>query len=418
MSVLDEKAGRVLRLIFRTAMNPKKVIGSQCSEAHYDACRAIGEEGIVLLRNEKAKNEKSAASILPLDLTKYKHILVVGENATRSLTQGGGSSELKTLRDISPLEALRSLCSMDYAQGYTSGRALYDQVDTVDPAESERLKAEALEKARQADLIIYIGGLNKNTKQDCENSDRESYDLSFGQNELISQLAQIQPNIVVVTFGGNAYATPWLQQVKALVHCWYLGSESGTALANMLTGKVNPSGKLPVTFAKRYDDYPYVHYGKEAYQDRSGQVDYKEGIYLGYRGFERNKKQPQFPFGYGLSYTTFQYGQPTAQVSGDHVNVEVTIQNTGSVAGKEVAQVYVSAPKNKQMDKPVKELKGFAKTRLLQPGESETLRISIPCSELASWNEATHEWQVDNGTYTLQVGASSAEIRGKAKIIL
>ena len=418
MSVLDEKAGRVLRLIFRTAMNPKKAIGNQCSEGHYDACRVIGEEGIVLLRNEKAKNEKSAASILPLDLTKYKHILVVGENATRSLTQGGGSSELKTLRDISPLEALRSLCSMDYAQGYTSGRALYDQVDTVDPAESERLKAEALEKARQADLIIYIGGLNKNTKQDCENSDRESYDLSFGQNELISQLAQIQPNIVVVTFGGNAYSTPWLQQVKALLHCWYLGSESGTALANVLTGKVNPSGKLPVTFAKRYEDYPYVRFGKEAYQDRSGQVDYKEGIYVGYRGFERDKTQPQFPFGYGLSYTTFQYGQPTAQVSGDHVNVEVTIQNTGSVAGKEVAQVYVSAPKNKQMDKPVKELKGFAKTRLLQPGESETLHISIPCSELASWNEATHEWQVDSGTYTLQVGGSSADIRGKAKITL
>lgn len=418
MSVLDEKAGRVLRLIFRTAMNPKKAIGNQCSEGHYDACRVIGEEGIVLLRNEKAKNEKSAASILPLDLTKYKHILVVGENATRSLTQGGGSSELKTLRDISPLEALRSLCSMDFAQGYTSGRVLYDQVDTVDPAESERLKAEALEKARQADLIIYIGGLNKNTKQDCENSDRESYDLSFGQNELISQLAQIQPNIVVVTFGGNAYATPWLQQVKALLHCWYLGSESGTALANVLTGKVNPSGKLPVTFAKRYEDYPYVRFGKEAYQDRSGQVDYKEGIYVGYRGFERDKTQPQFPFGYGLSYTTFQYGQPTAQVSGDEVSVEVAIRNTGSVAGKEVAQVYVSAPKNKQMDKPVKELKGFAKTRLLQPGESETLRISIPRSELASWNETTHQWQVDSGTYTLQVGASSAEIRGKAKIIL
>ena len=418
MSVLDEKAGRVLRLIFRTAMNPKKAIGNQCSEGHYDACRVIGEEGIVLLRNEKAKNEKSAASILPLDLTKYKHILVVGENATRSLTQGGGSSELKTLRDISPLEALRSLCSMDYAQGYTSGRALYDQVDTVDPAESERLKAEALEKARQADLIIYIGGLNKNTKQDCENSDRESYDLSFGQNELISQLAQIQPNIVVVTFGGNAYSTPWLQQVKALLHCWYLGSESGTALANVLTGKVNPSGKLPVTFAKRYEDYPYVRFGKEAYQDRSGQVDYKEGIYVGYRGFERDKTQPQFPFGFGLSYTTFQYGQPTAQASSDQVSVKVIVRNTGSVAGKEVAQVYVSAPKNKQMDKPMKELKGFAKTRLLQPGEIETLHISIPRSELASWNEATHEWQVDSGTYTLQVGGSSADIRGKAKITL
>ena len=435
MSVLDEKAGRVLRLIFRTAMNPKKAIGNQCSEAHYDACRAIAEEGIVLLKNETHPQPLpkggESGKILPIDFSKYKNVLVVGENATRSLTQGGGSSELKTLRDVSPLEAIRDAwqqansnkspslgegLGVGFSQGYTSGRALYDQVDTVDPAENERLKSEALEKARQADLIIYIGGLNKNTKQDCENSDRESYDLSFGQNELISQLAQIQPNIVVVTFGGNAYATPWLQQVKALLHCWYLGSESGTALANVLTGKVNPSGKLPVTFAKRYEDYPYVRFGKEAYQDRSGQVDYKEGIYVGYRGFERDKTQPQFPFGFGLSYTTFQYGQPTAQVSGDQVSVEVTVRNTGSVAGKEVAQVYVSAPKNKQMDKPVKELKGFAKTRLLQPGESETLRISIPRSELASWNETTHQWQVDNGTYTLQVGASSADIRGKVKI--
>ena len=437
MSVLDEKAGRVLRLIFRTAMNPKKAIGNQCSEAHYDACRAIAEEGIVLLKNETHPQPLpkggESGKILPIDFSKYKNVLVVGENATRSLTQGGGSSELKTLRDVSPLEAIRDAwqqansnkspslgegLGVGFSQGYTSGRALYDQVDTVDPAENERLKSEALEKARQADLIIYIGGLNKNTKQDCENGDRESYDLSFGQNELISQLAQIQPNIVVVTFGGNAYATPWLQQVKALVHCWYLGSESGTALTGVLTGKVCPSGKLPVTFAKRYEDYPYVRYGEEAYQSKSSEVTYKEGIYVGYRGFDRDKTQPLFPFGYGLSYTTFQYGQPTAQVSGDQVSVEVTVRNTGSVTGKEVAQVYVSAPKNKQMDKPVKELKGFAKTRLLQSGESETLRISIPRSELASWNETTHQWQVDSGTYTLQVGASSADIRGKAKISL
>ena len=437
MSVLDEKAGRVLRLIFRTAMNPKKAIGNQCSEAHYDACRAIAEEGIVLLKNEAHPQPLpkggESGKILPLDFSKYKHVLVVGENATRSLTQGGGSSELKTLRDITPFDAICKAwqqanqtyspslgegSGVGFSQGYTSGRALYDQVDTVDPAENERLKAEALEKATKADLIIYIGGLNKNTKQDCENGDRESYDLSFGQNELISQLAQIQPNIVVVTFGGNAYATPWLQQVKALVHCWYLGSESGTALANVLTGKVCPSGKLPVTFAKRYEDYPYVRYGEEAYQSTRSEVTYKEGIYVGYRGFDRDKTQPLFPFGYGLSYTTFQYGQPTVQVSSEQASVEVTVRNTGSVAGKEVAQVYVSAPKNKQMDKPVKELKGFAKTRLLQPGESETLRISIPRSELASWNETTHQWQVDSGTYTLQVGASSADIRGKAKISL
>jgi beta-glucosidase len=417
MSVLDEKAARVLRVIFRTSMNPDKVIGSQCSEAHYEACRQIGEEGIVLLKND--------GSVLPFNHKSYKKVLVVGENATRSLTQGGGSSELKTLKDESPLSALQMLYGLntheghvDYAQGYSSGRAMYDRVDRVSPEEQARLKAEALEKAKDAELIIFVGGMNKNHRQDCENGDRESYDLSFGQNELISELAKIQPNIIVVTFGGNPYATPWLSQVKALVHCWYLGSESGNALLNVLTGKVNPSGKLPVTFAQKYADYPYVKYGQEAYPGVNKQVYYKEDVFVGYRGFEHNKVKALFPFGFGLSYTTFQYGKPAVSINNDVITVEATITNTGKVAGKEIAQVYVSAPKNKQMEKPVKELKAFAKTRLLQPGESQTLRMTMKKSDLASWNESLHGWQVDAGTYTIQIGASSADIRGKASIKL
>ena len=409
MSVLDEKVSRVLRVIFRTAMNPNKVIGNQCSEAHYEACRKIGEEGIVLLRNE-------GKPLLPLDLKSYQRILVVGENATRSLTQGGGSSELKTLRDISPLEALQQWGGerISYAQGYYSGRALYDHVDKVSTDQLATLREEALRKAADADLIIFIGGLNKNHKQDCENGDRESYDLSFGQNELISELAKIQKNIVVVTFGGNPYATPWLSEVPALVHCWYLGSEAGTALVRVLTGEVCPSGKLPVTFAKRYEDYPYVKYGPEAYPGVNKQVYYKEDVFVGYRGFERDKKQPMFPFGFGLSYTSFRYDKPVVEYDGESVTVSVTVANVGGVAGKEIAQVYVSAPKNKQMEKPLKELKAFAKTRLLQPGEQETLRMMIPKKDLASWNENLHQWQTDAGTYTIQVGASSADIRGKA----
>ena len=417
MSVLDEKAARVLRVIFRTSMNPDKVIGSQCSEAHYEACRQIGEEGIVLLKND--------GSVLPFNHKSYKKVLVVGENATRSLTQGGGSSELKTLKDESPLSALQMLYGLntheghvDYAQGYSSGRAMYDRVDRVSPEEQARLKAEALEKAKDAELIIFVGGMNKNHRQDCENGDRESYDLSFGQNELISELAKIQPNIIVVTFGGNPYATPWLSQVKALVHCWYLGSESGNALLNVLTGKVNPSGKLPVTFAQKYADYPYVKYGQEAYPGVNKQVYYKEDVFVGYRGFEHNKVKALFPFGFGLSYTTFQYGKPAVSINNDVITVEATITNTDKVAGKEIAQVYVSAPKNKQMEKPVKELKAFAKTRLLQPGESQTLRMTMKKSDLASWNESLHGWQVDAGTYTIQIGASSADIRGKASIKL
>ena len=379
-----------------------------------------------------------SGQLLPLDFSKYKNVLVVGENATRSLTQGGGSSELKTLKDVSPFDGLSQAITSQlgkasgvrllYAQGYASGRALYDHVDKVSADQNARLKAEAIEKAKEADLIIYIGGLNKNHKQDCENGDRESYNLSFGQNELIQEISNAKPRttkLVVVMFGGNPYSTPWLSQADALLHCWYLGSEAGTALANVLTGKVCPSGKLPVTFARQYDDYPYVKYGQEAYPGvpngegkRGSQVYYKEDVFVGYRGFERNKTKALFPFGFGLSYTTFAYDKPTVSLEGDNIVVHVSVSNTGSVAGKEVAQVYVSAPKNKQMEKPVKELKAFAKTRLLQPGESQTLRMTIPRRSLASWSEALHDWQLDSGTYTVLVGANSADIKGRATVKL
>ena len=427
MSVLDEKAARVLRTIFRTAMNPKKVIGNQCSEQHYRTCREIAEEGIVLLRNEKVRmrNEKVTAPILPLDLSKYKHILVVGENATRSLTQGGGSSELKTLHDISPLEALQNLTSVEYAQGYASGRAMYDHVDKVDPAKQEALKQEALDKAKDADLIIYIGGLNKNHKQDCENGDRESYDLSFGQNELIAALAAFDAPMIVVNFGGNPYNMPWINQIQGLLHCWYLGSESGTALANILTGKVNPSGKLPVTFAKNYEDYPYVKYGKEAYPGITGvetpknsagevarrQVYYKEDIFVGYRGFEKNKTKALFPFGFGLSYTTFKYGKPSIAKGTDGWTLTVDITNTGACEGKEIVQLYIGQAKV-AADRPVKELKNFAKLSL-KPGETKTATFQITEKDLITWDEQTHNWKYEPTKFMAYIGTSSEDIKGK-----
>lgn len=405
MEVLDDKVARVLRTIFRTAMNPKKATGSLCSEDHYNACRTIGEEGIVLLKNGAA--ERKGKAILPLDVSKYGRILLVGENATRSLTQGGGSSELKTLHDVSPLEALKALYGdkIDYAQGYTSGRAIYDQVDKVDPAKQAALRAEALEKAKSADLILFVGGLNKNRRQDCENGDREGYDLSFGQNELISELAAIQKNIVVVIFGGNPYATPWLDHVAALVHCWYLGSEAGNALANVLSGKVCPSGKLPVTFAKRYEDYPYVKYGEEAYPGKDKQVYYKEDIYVGYRGFERDKTAPLFPFGYGLSYTTFKYGKPT--VEGNTVSVDVT--NTGNVEGKETVQLYIGFDKCTE-DRPAKELKDFQKISL-KPGETQKVSFTISTEHLQYFSTASGKWETYNGPCRAFVGGSSADVQ-------
>lgn len=414
LSVIDDKVRRVLRTIFRTSMNPRKVVGNLCSEAHVEACRYIAEEGIVLLKNAQPQKGKNREKLLPLDLSKYQHILVVGENATRSLTRGGGSSELKPLHEVSPLEALTfhfSPFNFHFSPGYSSGRALYDNVDPVSPAEQARLKAEALDKAREADFIIYVGGMNKNRHQDCENGDREGYDLSFGQNELISELADIQPNIVVVTFGGNPYAMPWLQKVAALVHCWYLGSESGNALVRVLTGQVNPSGKLPVTFARQLSDYPYAAYGAEAYPGVNRQVYYKEDIYVGYRGFDKRmatakgkqRVAPLFPFGYGLSYTTYRYGKPV--LNGRTVSIDVT--NTGSRAGKETVQLYIGAMKCSE-DRPVKELKDFRKIAL-QPGETQTVSFTLTDDMFRFFSVKKGQWTVEPGQYRISVAPSSAE---------
>ena len=414
LSVIDDKVRRVLRTIFRTSMNPRKVVGNLCSEAHVEACRQIAEEGIVLLKNAQPQKGKNREKLLPLDLSKYQHILVVGENATRSLTRGGGSSELKPLHEVSPLEALTfhfSPFTFHFSPGYASGRALYDNVDPVSPAEQARLKAEALDKAREADLIIYVGGMNKNRHQDCENGDREGYDLSFGQNELISELADVQPNIVVVTFGGNPYAMPWLQKVAALVHCWYLGSESGNALVRVLTGQVNPSGKLPVTFARQLSDYPYAAYGAEAYPGVNRQVYYKEDIYVGYRGFDKRmatakgkqRVAPLFPFGYGLSYTTYRYGKPV--LNGRTVSIDVT--NTGSRAGKETVQLYIGAMKCSE-DRPVKELKDFRKIAL-QPGETQTVSFTLTDDMFRFFSVKKGQWTVEPGQYRVSLAPSSEE---------
>ena len=405
--VLNDKAARVLRTIFRTAMNPNKVRGKLCTDDHYDVCRRVGEEGIVLLKNERIKELKHE-SLLPLDASRYNRILVVGDNATRNMSQGGGSSELKTKYDISPLEGLKAVYGdkIDFAQGYYAGRPMYANVEELDPSKQAELKAEALAKAKQADLIIFIGGMNKNHQQDCEGGDRLTYDLSYGQNELIAELAAVQPNIVCVMYAGNPYATPWIDKVKALVQCWYLGSESGRSLANVLSGKVNPSGKLPITFAKNMMDYPCFQYGEEGYPGVDDQVYYKEGIYVGYRHFDTRKVKPQFPFGFGLSYTTFKYGKPT--LSGNTVSVAVT--NTGTREGKETVQLYVGDVKC-SVDRPVKELKGFEKVSLA-PGETKTVSFTIAPRDLQFFDEATHQWKSEPGKFKLYIGASSADIRG------
>ncbi len=414
MSVLDDKASRVLRTIFRTSMNPNKAIGSQCSDEHYDACRQIGEEGIILLKNQN--------NILPLNADKYRKILVVGDNAVRNMSEGGGSSELKTKFDISPLEGLKTLYSdkIEFARGYYAGRALYDAVDSLDADSLAHLKTEALEKAKSADLIIYIGGLNKNHKQDCENGDRESYDLSYGQNELIDALAKIQKNIVVVTFGGNAFATPWINNVKAMMHCWYLGSMSGVSVADIISGKVNPSGKLPVTFAKKQNDYRCFQFGKRGYPGVDGQVYYDDDIYVGYRWFNTHNVKPQFAFGFGLSYTTFKYGKPSLSSKtmdkDGKITISIPVTNTGKMEGKEVVELFIGDMKSSE-ERPTKELKNFAKVELA-PGETKTVSFDITSSDLEYWSTKTHGFVAEPGLFKVYICASETDVRGVAEFEL
>jgi len=408
MSTLDDKAARVLRTMFRTCMNPNKVVGSQCSEAHYAACQEIGEEGIVLLKNQK--------NLLPLQPDKYKNILVVGDNAVRNMSEGGGSSELKTLRDVSPLEGLKAIYGdkISFARGYYAGKPMYDAVEPLDADSLLKLKNEALNMAKKADLIIFIGGLNKNTKQDCEANDRETYDLSYGQNELISELAKTQKNILVVTFGGNAFSTPWIDRVPAMLHCWYLGSMSGTSLANVISGKVNPSGKLPVTFGKKLSDYGFAQFGERAYPGVDKEEYYDEGIFVGYRWFDTKGVKPQFPFGFGLSYTTFKYGKPTisaASMSKDgSLTVSVPVTNTGKVEGKEIVQLYIGDPVS-SVERPAKELKNFEKVAL-KAGETKTVSFTITPEDLQYWSETEHRFVVEPGKFRAYICASETDVKG------
>lgn len=414
MNVVDEKARRVLRLIFRTSMSPNQIIGKQRSEDHYAAAQAIAEEGIVLLKNEK--------SILPIQADKYKKILVVGENATRDLSAGGGSSELKSKGDVFPLDELKAVYGdkIEYAQGYKCDEMSYENKTPASPELKQKLFNEAIEKAKTADLIIYIGGLNKDLGQDCEDADRKTYGLSFGQNELISALAKIQKNIIVVNNGGSAYETPWLDEVKALVHIWYLGTMNGRAMVNILSGKVCPSGKLPVTWAKKLDDYYFMQFGKEAYPGVDKQVYYKDGIYVGYRHFNTHNVKPQFPFGYGLSYTTFKYGKPSISASemtkDGKLTVSVDVTNTGKVAGKEIVQLFIG-DEECSVDRPTKELKGFTKLALA-PGETKTAKFEISESMLQFWSEVEHKFVSEPGKFKAYICASETDVKGNAVFTL
>lgn len=415
---LDDKVRRILRLTFRTTMDVNRPYGAMLSPEHYEAARRIGEEGIVLLQNKNA--------VLPIDLNKAKKIAVVGENAVKMMTVGGGSSSLKVQRELSPLDGIRQRvgdkAEVVYARGYVGdATGEYNGVVTgqnlKDDRSPEELIAEAVKVAQDADYVIFIGGLNKSNGQDCEDSDREGLGLSYGQDEVISALAKANKNLIVVNISGNAIAMPWVNEVPAIVQDWYLGSEAGSALAAILMGDVNPSGKLPFTFPVKLEDNS-AHALGEYSGDRSKEVidiKYNEGIFVGYRWADKQKKvKPLFPFGHGLSYTTFVYGKPTADsktMSADGtLTVKVTVKNIGVREGQEVVQLYISDKKS-SLPRPVKELKGFQKIKLA-PGEEKEVSFTINKDALSFFDDAQHAWVAEPGKFEAVIAASATDIKG------
>ena len=425
---LNDKVRRVLRLTFRTAMNSKKPWGSIVSDEHKVACRKIGEEGVVLLQNN--------TGLLPIDLSKVRRIAVIGENAIKMMTVGGGSSSLKAKYEITPLDGLKkrigNQAEIIYARGYVGDTAgEFNGVKTghnlQDNRSAEELKAEAIRVAKNADVVLFIGGLNKSEHQDCEGIDRETMELPYNQNELIMELFKANENLVVVNISGTGVAMPWKDQVHSILQAWYLGSETGNTLASVLLGDVNPSGKLPYTYyssldqcgAHKLGEYP-GHKGIDALGNEVFDIPYNEGIFVGYRFIDKNRLKPTFPFGHGLSYTTFEYGKAEADrkimEKNEKLVITVPVTNTGSRAGAEVIQLYIRDLKS-SLPRPVKELKGFCKV-VLKPNETKQVSFTVTAEELAYFDDAKHQWVAEPGKFEALVAASSADIRTKVSFEL
>lgn len=413
MEVVDEKASRVLRLIFRTAMNRKKGFGAMANESHYQTAYNVATEGIVLLKNEVLKDKQA---LLPINPAKYEKILVVGDNATRNLMAGGGSSELKPKYISTPLDALTKQFGgkIEFAQGYMAGRAMYGNEEVVPECIADSLRNEAVEKARNSDLVIFIGGLNKNHFQDCEGGDRKSFALPFGQDKLITGLLEANKNVVVVIISGNAVEMPWVKKVPSIVQSWYLGSIGGISLRDVLTGKVNPSGKLPFSYPVKLEDCPAHHFGEMSYPGDSIKQEYKEDILVGYRWYDTKKIKPLYPFGYGMSYTTYSYSKPLASKKilkdNDSIQVSVKIKNTGLAKGKEIVQLYIEDEKCSLL-RPKKELKGFHKVEL-EPNEEKTIQFHIDINDLTFFDDSKQKWIAEPGKFKAYIAASSEDIRG------
>lgn len=419
---LNDKCRRVLRLMLRTKMGGEKGYGRFTCPDHYATARRVGDEGIVLLKNDNG--------VLPVKGSPKK-IVVLGENAIKPMAVGGSSSSLKAEKEVTPLEGIRARfkdSEVVYERAYLGttdqGHYNYSQYDISDPRTPEQMLSDALEAVKDADNVIFVGGLNKASGNDCEGSDRAGYTLPYGQDGVIAAIADARPDMIFVSVAGSSYSMPWYDKVGTIVQAWYLGSEAGNSIADVLSGDVNPSGKLPFSWGAELGDYPIrteeQYPGIKRPDENIWDIEYSEGVYVGYRWFDtRAERKPLFAFGHGLSYTTFGYG--TAKVSSKstrsgNVTVSVPVTNTGSVAGFETVQMYISDTEA-SVDRPVKELKGFGKV-WLEPGETKTVRIPVDKAALSWFDAENHCWVAEKGEFTALLGSSSDDIRASVKFNL
>ena len=403
VSLVDDKVRRILRVMYKThLMDPSREKGAFDTRDHQAVALHVAEEGIVLLKNDD--------HILPL--SGVRSIAVIGANADRPNAMGGGSSQVRSLYEVTPLQGLKNLVGsavqLNYAQGYTIARGA--QADTA-------LIRQAAETAARSDIAIIVGGWTHgynyevwdDNAYDAESVDKPNMDMPFGQDELIKAVVKANPRTIVVLIGGGAIdMTRWVGDVKGVLQAWYPGLEGGNALAKILFGQVNPSGKLPVSFPRKLEDVPAQKLGE--YPGDGKTVRYNDGIYVGYRYYDSYKVDPLFPFGHGLSYTAFSYtGLSVSAFGKAEAKVRFTLKNTGSRAGAEVAQVYVHEEKC-STDRPEQELKSFDKV-FLQPGESKVITLTLPRSAFEYYSEAQRKWVMEPGAFDVRVGSSSRDIR-------
>lgn len=407
-SLLDEKVRRILRIMIKTKMLSKRKSGEFNTKTHQETALKVAEEAIVLLKNEQ---------LLPLNKDNLKSIAVIGANATRKHAGAGGSSQVNAKYEVTPLEGLQWMVGnkikINHAPGYVIAK---------DGKADSKLIAEAVKTALASDVVVFVGGWihgytdgwNDNA-YDAEGIDKPSMILPFGQDELIKAVVKANPRTTVVMMGGGAMdMTEWVDQARAILYAWYPGMEGGTALAKILFGEVNPSGKLPFTFPKKLEDCPAHKLGE--YPGVNKVVRYNDDIFVGYRYYDTYKVEPQFSFGHGLSFTTFDYSDVYVTNSDSVVNVKFTVTNSGDREGAEVVQVYVKDDQS-SVKRPEKELKGFKKV-VLAPGEKKQLEFNLNPDAFQYYDETKKQFVKEAGLFKILIGGASNDIRLNADINL